>query len=91
MCTVRVDKYPTIRSDWSNLLKTAAEGDVINGLLWTLVCYDYWEAVKSFMTMEEISHETRKNPHVCSKCRGYRGRGYRGHWYSGGHTVLLCT
>ena len=23
------DKYPTIRSDWSNLLKTAAEGDVI--------------------------------------------------------------
>ena len=62
---------------------------LLNGLLWTLVCYDYcWEAVKSFMTMEEISHETRKNPHVCSKCRGYRGRGYRGRWYSGGHTPL---
>ena len=93
------DKYPTIRSDWSNLLKTAAEGDVMNGLLWSLLFYDYWEAVKSFMTMEDISHETRKN-HVFSKrpgyrCRGYssrrggyRGRGYRGRWYSGGYTPL---
>ena len=59
-------KYPTIRSDWNDLLekavisKTSKRNHDRLGVLWSLAQKKYWKAIRIFMTINNIESETRK-------------------------------
>ena len=60
-------KYPTIRTYWKGLLEKAVVSATNEGnnnrhdALWSLVVEkEYWEAVRIFMTTNNIQSDTRK-------------------------------
>ena len=60
------EEYPTIRSDWNDLLERALISATNDGdhdrcdVLMSLVEKEYWEAVRVFMTTKKIRSDTRK-------------------------------